>query len=150
MTHCAEPLKVPRILMHRNVDDAKENGEDLVEGVLSLLILDILVPERVRQEVQTDILGAPIKDSSAKVSVSSPAAGRGQWMGKVCKYKNGVLVQAYHDPTAPSTKPHVKVLRDRDNEWNFQSEVKGSAGSNQGLEESVREQSQRVMAALAR
>jgi hypothetical protein len=48
MAHLTEPLKVASILMHRNMDDAQENGKHLVMSLLELLVLDVFVPEGMR------------------------------------------------------------------------------------------------------
>ena len=54
-------LEVPCILVHWNVDDAVENGEDAVLRFHALFKLDVLVPERVSKEVEADALCTALK-----------------------------------------------------------------------------------------
>lgn len=103
MTHGAEPLKVARVLMHRDVYDAEQYGEDPVESVLPLLILDVLVPERVGEEVETHTLCTPIKQPGFSVSCNSQEEDRGSVGGKGCANTGrGFLVQTNHDPSGGS------------------------------------------------
>jgi hypothetical protein len=50
-----EALKVASILVHRDVDDAVENGKNLVVRLLPRLVFEVLIPEGVGEEVQADV-----------------------------------------------------------------------------------------------
>lgn len=47
--------------MHRDVDDAAENGEDAIVGFGALFEFEIFVPERMSQEVQADAVSSSFK-----------------------------------------------------------------------------------------
>lgn len=47
--------------MQRNVDDAIENGEDAILCFKSLLELQVLVPERMREEVEPYAVGCSLE-----------------------------------------------------------------------------------------
>lgn len=55
--------------MQRDVDDAIEYGEDAVVSFESLFELNVLVPERVSQEVQANTLCSAIEESVVIVLV---------------------------------------------------------------------------------
>lgn len=67
------------------MDDAPQNREDVVLGFISLLVFDVLVPERVCQEVESDTICSTVEESVMLVSESfmvrrreeSGAVGRG-------------------------------------------------------------------------
>jgi hypothetical protein len=78
--------------MHRDVDDAVKNGEDLIVRFLPSLVLQILVPERVGEEVQADVGSSTLKEPGSMVSSEQTKTGR-EWggLGRVCKYKRGLV-----------------------------------------------------------
>ena len=80
----AKALKVPTVLVHGDVDDAEEDGKDLVVGLLALLILDILVPERVGEEVLANTACTALKKPRQK-SAGKEREGKGEkknsWKG---------------------------------------------------------------------
>jgi hypothetical protein len=82
------------------MDDAEKDGEDFVKGVLTLFIFDVLVPERVGQEVKTNTLSPTVEQPGNSISYGSRARREGvQWLEKGVQYRNGVLVQASQDPS---------------------------------------------------
>ena len=63
MRQLPEALKVSSILMHGDMNDALEDGKDVIMRLLPLFVLEELVPEGVGQEVQADVLCGPLKQS---------------------------------------------------------------------------------------
>lgn len=50
---------------------ALQDGEDSLRGLLSLLILDILVPKGMSKEIKTNMLGRALKQTVTPVSVKN-------------------------------------------------------------------------------
>ena len=64
--------------MHHSIED----GKDLVVCLQALLKLEILVPERMGEEVETDVLRASLKKSAGDPSVNTyPREERAFWGG---------------------------------------------------------------------
>lgn len=54
-------FKVTRVLVHRDVNNPTQDGKDLVLSLDTLFKLNVLVPERMRKEVEADTAGATLK-----------------------------------------------------------------------------------------
>lgn len=75
--------------MHGNLNDARQDSKDLIMCFEALLKLNVLVPERMGEEVQSDTASASLKQScDLSVKLSSNAKdrtggrGRGEGEGK--------------------------------------------------------------------
>ena len=71
-------LKVSRILMHGDMDNAVKDSKDLVLGFYSLLKLEVFVPEWMGKEVKAYTGCASFKQPAPKMSAINRRPRRGE------------------------------------------------------------------------
>jgi hypothetical protein len=64
----AELLKIPRILVHWNVDDARKDGEYALLLLETVFKLNVLVPKGMCEKVESYTRCASLKESRIDVS----------------------------------------------------------------------------------
>ena len=60
--HLTVTLKITSILVHWDLHNSFQNGEDLVLGLCAFLKFKVVVPERMRKEIQADEVCATLKE----------------------------------------------------------------------------------------
>lgn len=99
--------------MHGNVNDTTQGGEDSVIGFQALLKLEVLVPERMGQKVETDTVRTSFEEPEYESQCLAQAEGNGNGYEagrqSTCA---GVLRKCNNDPSAPSiAHPGLRITR---------------------------------------
>lgn len=99
MRQRSEPLIISGILMHWNFDDALQDGINLVLGLLAFFVLDVLIPEGMRQEVETNV-GSSAFEEPKEGSVVGTASAEGDRVGRMgrMQIQEGIDVQTVNPP----------------------------------------------------
>jgi hypothetical protein len=89
------------------MDHPEEDGENFIMGILALLVLNILVPERVSMEVKANEASTSLKQPKASVSDERERGRRGKWdrKGMERKYWTGRSVNDIPRPNGQTSPP---------------------------------------------
>lgn len=60
---CSIPLEIAGVLMHRDMDDSAKDGKDAIVCFLTLFVLEVSIPERMGEKIETDIIGCAFEES---------------------------------------------------------------------------------------